>query len=390
MIFSPSALREGVFCVYICRNTQEGDRLDKDEFTQRVSQSRRKLFAIARTMLPERDCEDAVQSAMLSAWEHLSELRNDDAFDAWLISILKNRCRQIQRNYKKEKDSVLALAAQSTPFVDDVALEEALAQMKDEERALLLQHHEQGYSLREMSEQAGQTEDVLKMRLYRARRKLRILLISLLLLVLLAAAAVGVGPIDVSWFMQKRRAEPIVEHISSSAFQQIRYDGKLLSAEVSDAAWNLDELSVSFVYFLTAAQDDAFIVYSGNIGVDGIRFDHIWTQGEILPIADRAQGRKVITFTPDDWTLDGRSYPSSEDALPDGKGETFFVKLRLDRLKPDDYAKLLGEDGLLTLSCLIRLQNHASQEILEQGTLTLRISAPTAEEWRNAYEAYAL
>lgn len=82
MIFSPSALREGVFCVYICRNTQEGDRLDKDEFTQRVSQSRRKLFAIARTMLPERDCEDAVQSAMLSAWEHLSELRNDDAFDA--------------------------------------------------------------------------------------------------------------------------------------------------------------------------------------------------------------------------------------------------------------------------------------------------------------------
>lgn len=361
--------------------------MDKDEFTERVSQSRYRLFSIARTMLPERDCEDAVQSAMLSAWEHLSELRNDDAFDAWLISILKNRCRQIQRGYKKEKDSILALAAQSTPSADDGALEETLAQMKDVERALLLQHHEQGYSLCEMSAQTGQTEDVLKMRLYRARRKLRILLISLLLL---AAVAVSVGLIDVSWFMQKRRAEPIAEQASSSESQQIRYDGKLLFTEVSDAEWNLSELSVSFVYSLTAAQDDAFIVYSGNLGVDGLRFDHIWTQGEILPIADRAQGRKVLSFTPDGWTLDGRSYPSSEDALPDGKGETFFVRLRLDRLKPDDYAKLLSEDGLLTLRCLVRLQEHASREIFEQGTLTLRIGAPTAEEWRNAYEAYAL
>ena len=85
------------------------DPLNREEFVLRVSGERKKLLRIARGMVRSCDCEDAVQSAILSAWEHQAELRDEKAFDTWLKRILINRCRQIQRGYKKEKEACAAM-----------------------------------------------------------------------------------------------------------------------------------------------------------------------------------------------------------------------------------------------------------------------------------------
>lgn len=72
--------------------------MTQEAFVSHVSASRRRLLRLARTMLPAADCEDAVQSAILSAWEHLPQLRDEASFDAWLSRILVNQCRAIRRD----------------------------------------------------------------------------------------------------------------------------------------------------------------------------------------------------------------------------------------------------------------------------------------------------
>lgn len=364
--------------------------MNQEEFVSRVEGSRQKLLKIARSMVRAEDCEDAVQSAILAAWEHLPQLRDEAAFDAWLRQILTNRCRQIQRGYKKEKDTYSALIDHPNQTVtDDSALKEALEALSDGQRKLIQMHHQQGYSLREMAAMMNQSEDVVKMRLYRARNRLRIILISLLLLVLLASAAVGTGVLDVSWFLKNRRAEPVaIEKPITSETVDVEYPGRLLDVSVNDAVWNDDELSLTFVYSIAGTDQQALIVHSGNIGVDGRRFDHIWTDEGIVPVLDWADGKRVYTFSVDGWRLDGLYLTGSADCLPDGLGQTFMAELHLDWIRPERYERLLDANAMLAFEAELVVKDYRSGEILEQQTVRIRVGAPALQEWREMYEAY--
>lgn len=64
--------------------------MDREEFEARVTRCRGQLMRIARRYLPPGECKDAVQSAMLLAWEHLPQLRRESALEAWLAQILVN------------------------------------------------------------------------------------------------------------------------------------------------------------------------------------------------------------------------------------------------------------------------------------------------------------
>lgn len=364
--------------------------MNKEEFTSHVEGSRQALIQIARSMVRPGDCEDAVQSAILSAWEHLPQLRDERAFDAWIKKILVNRCRQIQRGYKREKELYAALPAdEQEREPGDSLLKEAMSELSDEQRTLIRLHHEQGYTLREMADAMGESQDVLKMRLSRARKRLRILLVSLLLLVLLAAVAVGAGMIDVSWFLQNRRVEPaVIEQPIEPETVDVEYPGELLEVSLSDAVWDEDGLSLSFVYSVAGKDEQALTIHSGNIGVDGLRMDHIWTEEGVMPVTDWAKGKPVRTFSVDGWRLGGVHLTGSGDYLPDGLGETFMAKLNLDWIRPEQYEKLLDQEGMLSFEADVTLEDYPSGTVLEKQTIMVRIDAPTPREWRDMYEAY--
>ena len=122
--------------------------MDREEFESRVLCCRRKLMAIARRMLPPDECEDAVQSAILLAWEHLPQLRREGAFEAWLTQILVNQCRQTLRRRKKDEQALRSLRQtcdEAAP--QETGLHEALGEMPPEARNVLLMRHEEGYSI---------------------------------------------------------------------------------------------------------------------------------------------------------------------------------------------------------------------------------------------------
>lgn len=353
--------------------------MTRDTFEANVARLRRRLLAIARSRLPQSDVEDAVQNAVLSAWKHLDQLKNDDAFDAWMKQILVNECAQLLRERKRREqiDTTLKEQAETSTSQSEIPIYEALDEMKREERDLLMLHHEQGYSIDELSKKLGASEDVVKMRLYRARKKLRIILISLLILLLGMAVAVGTGLLDVQWFFTNRRASSPQINTDRKSDISISYDGRYLTAEAIDAVWDTDSLTLHFTYSLTGLAGDAVTVHNGNIGVDGERMDHIWIDDRILPVEQWANGRTVYTYYLDGWKLNGQFLAGSEDFLPDGKGESFIASLRFDKLKPKHMEALRTlNDDEMTLESDIFIQNYADDEILEHGVLRARIFIP--------------
>lgn len=364
--------------------------MDREAFESRVAACRGKLMGIARRCLPPDECEDAVQSAILSAWEHLPRLRREDAFEAWLTQILVNQCRQILRRRKKDEQALKDLQRMHDEAASaETGLRDALEDMQPDARDLLLLRHEQGYTIGELAEKLHTSEEAVKMRLYRARQRLRILLVSLLLFLLLAAAAIGAGIWDVDWFLKNRRSSPAQMSITdSTSVCQISYSGLHLTVEVSDIRWASASLELLATYSITGTDAEALTVHSGCLGVDGVHRDHIWVGDEILPLADWAQGRPVYAYALDGWRIGGIYLTGSEDFLADGLGESFFADLRLDALNPELYAALLGEENTLALECDVVVRDALSGEVLETGLLTLRVAAPEAAEWRKLYEAY--
>lgn len=382
---------KGFFLIYLYKRIfRRWIVLDRDEFALRVSLCRRKLLSIALRRLSKDECEDAVQSAVLSAWAHLPQLRDESAFEAWLTQILINECKRRLLSKKKENAAAKAIASRLHKPPVELHLREALAQMSPEERKILLLHHEEGYAVSEIAKQVHASEAAVKMRLYRARKSLQMILMSLLLLLLLTAAAIGSGLLDIDWFLKNRRAVPAeVSYTDLGSENSISYTGLYLSAELTDVKWDMDRLELLLSYALAGKDVQSLIVHSGSIGVDGKRFDHIWTSEGITPVTQWADGKDVYTYHLEGWRIQNTPLASGEDSLTDGKGEAFMAQLQFDRFDPQTYAALIDDNGTITLTNRVIITDHSTEETIEEGVLTFRISAPDIETWRKAYEAYS-
>ena len=72
--------------------------MDESRFVTLVESLTNKLYRICRTILrSDADCQDAVQNAILQAWLHIQDLREEDLFDRWLIRITINECKKLCR-----------------------------------------------------------------------------------------------------------------------------------------------------------------------------------------------------------------------------------------------------------------------------------------------------
>lgn len=74
----------------------------KEEFTKLLNPSLNKLYRIAYSFLKDKDkASDALQDSTLSAFKNFHTLKDIHSFEAWITSILVNRCKEILRRDKK-------------------------------------------------------------------------------------------------------------------------------------------------------------------------------------------------------------------------------------------------------------------------------------------------
>lgn len=75
---------------------------DTDAFIQLIEEYKTALYKIAKTYLKnEEDVADAMQDTVLSAFEHIDELKTVSYFKTWLTRILINHCTDIVRKQRR-------------------------------------------------------------------------------------------------------------------------------------------------------------------------------------------------------------------------------------------------------------------------------------------------
>ena len=150
--------------------------IDKQQFTQEAEALLPTLHRIAQGILRnEADAQDAVQQALLKAWEKRDTVR-PDSFRPWLSRIVVNGCRDIQRRRLRVTP---VDAVPDKPFFEraydppDPALTQAIFSLKETLRIPLLLRYMEEYSIPEVARILGLPASMVKNRLFRARRVLQ-------------------------------------------------------------------------------------------------------------------------------------------------------------------------------------------------------------------------
>jgi RNA polymerase sigma-70 factor (ECF subfamily) len=145
----------------------------------------RAVYAVALAHLGRpADAEDVAQTVLLAALENIDDCRQPERFDAWLLSIARNRSRRaIVRNRLREVfsgDAEVggdgAEAAEPVDGADRQLVLRALGSLAARPREVVLLHDLEGYTHSEIAHALSITEESSRQHLSRARKQMRALL----------------------------------------------------------------------------------------------------------------------------------------------------------------------------------------------------------------------
>ncbi len=123
--------------------------------------------------------EDVVQETFVRAYEHLDGFRGASSLSTWLYRIACNRalgeCRRRRGMRLDERTKSLAGEADAPRYDDETVMRmrRALERLAPEERALVTLFYEEERPVAEIARIVGQTENNVKVKLHRIRRRIR-------------------------------------------------------------------------------------------------------------------------------------------------------------------------------------------------------------------------
>ncbi len=172
---------------------------DPEAFRELVIRHQRRVYAVALGIVRDRDLAwDVAQESFVRVHQHLSEFRDDAAFPAWLRRITARVAIDVLRRerpgrrqeladvpepaLREAAPGVLATALGTDPQETVLRRElsgrlgEALDQLPDLHRTILVLREMDGLSYEELSERLGIPKGTVMSRLFHARRKMQSLL----------------------------------------------------------------------------------------------------------------------------------------------------------------------------------------------------------------------
>lgn len=160
----------------------------------------RMVGIISRHVPPERAAELAHET-FVRAFEKLGSYRSESPFGHWLVRIALRLCADFWRERSRRRETVFsALGPETLDWIENIPsdaapggleslaadseagtlLDWALSQLSPDDRVVLTMTHMEGQALSEAAELLGWSLAKVKVRSFRARRKLRGLLGQLL------------------------------------------------------------------------------------------------------------------------------------------------------------------------------------------------------------------
>ena len=165
---------------YLVRRAQAGD---SQAFGALVGRYMRAAYAVSLSVTGRHDdAEDAAQEGFIVALERLDDCRAPDRFAGWLLTIVRNRARNVvRREVLRDTDAVPETAAARGPTPEKVAehaelqerLGNALRRLPGAQREIVLLHDLEGWRHREIAEYLGMPSGTVRSHLHFARKSLR-------------------------------------------------------------------------------------------------------------------------------------------------------------------------------------------------------------------------
>jgi RNA polymerase sigma-70 factor, ECF subfamily len=156
---------------------QDGDH---EAFEALASAAVDRLYAVARLVLGDaHQAEDAVQEALVRAWQSLPELRDPERWEAWLHRLLANACADEGRRRKRQSMEVRMVrfepaTADPARSVDDQdQLDRGFQRLRDDQRTAVVLHLYLGLSVPEVADALGVPVGTAKSKIHYAVEALR-------------------------------------------------------------------------------------------------------------------------------------------------------------------------------------------------------------------------
>lgn len=159
---------------------------DQGAFGVLVDRHMRPAYAVALSVTRQHeDAEDVAQEAFLTALRRLDQCRDPEKFGGWLMTIVRNRARNLLRRENiRATDPIPEGASASSPGPVRVTerlelrrrLQEALGSLTQVQREIVLLHDLEGWKHREIAEHLDMPSGTVRSHLHYARKELRKLL----------------------------------------------------------------------------------------------------------------------------------------------------------------------------------------------------------------------
>jgi RNA polymerase sigma-70 factor (ECF subfamily) len=171
----------------------------RERFAELVTRHQRRATRIAFHYLRDAaDADEAVQDAFVKAYMHMGTFREEMPFEIWFTRVLVNGCLdRLKARRRRERwiappptdaagmdrDPADYLVARGPSPEDHVLSDErrrqlaaALTQLPERQRLVFMLSHFEGQTSREVSAMTGLNESTVRVHLFRAIRRLRVLL----------------------------------------------------------------------------------------------------------------------------------------------------------------------------------------------------------------------
>jgi RNA polymerase sigma-70 factor (ECF subfamily) len=168
---------------------------DKEAFEELVRRHQHRVFAVAGGILRRReDVEDIAQQVFVKAYFSLKRFDQRAAFSTWLYKITVNECWDLLRKKKvrplvyeadlsEEQARMIEASEEKGSRAPDISerletrqrVERLLEGLDERDRLMLILKEVQGFSIEEIAEVLELNSNTVKVRLFRARRRVVLL-----------------------------------------------------------------------------------------------------------------------------------------------------------------------------------------------------------------------
>lgn len=151
--------------------------MTEKEFTQRITETRKRLYLIALTVTKNKeDAEDAVSNAVLRAIKKYAGFTSEDNFDGYMVTLAANEAKRIRskRRYYEDVYELEDLFAGDDAH-GDLEFFDMLdrAGLSVNGRKILVLHFLYGYTLAQCAKIVRMAESSAKAEYYKSLEKIR-------------------------------------------------------------------------------------------------------------------------------------------------------------------------------------------------------------------------